>query len=203
VTTIDSIEALEAIYGRPTANDMAKDLDHISDHYRAFIESSPLVALATAGPEGLDCSPRGDAGTAVRIADPRTVLMPDRRGNNRCDSLRNIVSDPRAALLFLVPGSNNTLRLNGRALLSTDPGLLASFETERKLPRCVVVITVEAVYFQCARALIRADLWNPARHVDPKSLPTPGAMLAAVRTDGFDREAYDQAWPARAAATMW
>jgi PPOX class probable FMN-dependent enzyme len=203
MTTIDTIEALEAIYARPGVNDYAKDLDHVSDHYRAFIEASPFVALATSGPEGLDCSPRGDAGAAVRIADPRTVMMPDRRGNNRCDSLRNIVRDPRAALLFLVPGSGNTLRLNGRAHLSLEPELLESFAMDGKAPRCVIVIAVEAVYFQCARAIVRSQLWDPQRHVDPKSLPTPGQMLAAVRTDGFDQEAYDKAWPERARQTMW
>ena len=180
MSVITTVEELEALYGLPGETSTVKEVAWITPHYRAFIEASPFVALATSGPEGLDCSPRGDLKGFVRIRDKRTLLLPDRRGNNRVDSLRNIVRDPRVGLLFLIPGSGSTLRVNGRAHLDTDPALLASFEMEGKAPRSVVVVEVESVYFQCARAIVRSDLWNPQRHVDPKSLPTPGQILAAL-----------------------
>lgn len=201
--TIDTIEDLEAIYGSTNAASTVKEIDHVNDHYRAFIEASPFVALATVGPEGLDCSPRGDAGQAVRIDGPRTLVMPDRRGNNRADSLRNIVRDPRCAFLFLIPGSGNCLRANGRARIVVDEELLASFAVEGQAPRSAIVLTTEAVYFQCARAIVRSELWNPERHVDPASLPTPGAILAALSRGSVDGSAYDREWPERARRTMW
>src|SRR3954470_6338875 len=170
VTTIDE---LEAIYGETGMASTAKVADHVTPHYRIMIEKSPFVALATSGPEGLDCSPRGDLPGFVRIHDEKTLMMPDRRGNNRIDSLRNIVRDPRVALLLLIPGSGSTLRVNGRAHVSADPDLLASFKMDGKAPRTVIVMTVEEVYFQCARAIVRSDLWNPDKRVDPRSLPTP------------------------------
>lgn len=200
---LTTIEDLEAIYGAPNATSTLKELDHLNAEYRAVIEASPFCALATVGPEGLDCSPRGDAGEVVRIADARTLLMPDRRGNNRADSLRNIVRDPRVALLFLIPGSGSTLRVNGRAALRTDDDLLEAFRMEGKPPRCVIVITLETVFFQCARAVIRADLWNPAKFVDPKSLPSAGRMLSAASRGVQGGDQYDAEWPARAAASMW
>jgi PPOX class probable FMN-dependent enzyme len=206
MSIITTIDELEAIYG--TLNDaseasIVKEIPYINAHYRAFIQASPFVSLATSGPEGLDCSPRGDAAGFVRIHDERTLMLPDRRGNNRIDSLRNIVRDPRVGLLFLIPGSGNTLRVNGTAKLSVDPDLLASFEMEGKAPRTVAVVTVETVYFQCARAIIRSDLWNPAKHIDPKSLPTPGQILAGLSENKVGGEAYDREWPERARKSMW
>ena len=203
MTIVKTVEELEAIYGTPGETSLVKELDRIIPEYAAFIEASPFVALATAGPEGLDCSPRGDLAGFVRIADERTLLMPDRHGNNRTDSLRNIVRDGRVGLLFLVPGSGTTLRVNGRAHLSVDDGLTASFAVDGKAPRSVMVVAVEAVYFQCARAIHRSELWNPARHADPKSLPTPGAILASVSANRIGGEAYDREWPERAKKTMW
>lgn len=200
---IETVEQLEALYGRPGEASLVKEIDRITPHYRTFIEASPFVALATAGPEGLDWSPRGDTAGFVRIADEKTLMMPDRRGNNRVDSLRNILHDPRVGLLFLIPGSGNTLRVNGRAKLSIDPKLLESFTMEGKAPRSVIVLTVEAIYFQCARALIRSDLWNPARHVDPKSLPSAGQILAALSEQRVGGADYDNTWAKRAAETMW
>ena len=171
---------LEAIYGRPLETSTVKEVNWITPHYRAYIEAAPYAALATCGPEGLDCSPRGDRAGFVRVHDEKTLMLPDRRGNNRIDSLRNIVRDPRVALLFMIPGVGNTLRVNGRAHLSIAAELLESFAVEDKAPRSVSVIEVDAVYFQCARALVRSELWNPQRHVDPKSLPTAGQILAAL-----------------------
>jgi len=200
VTTIDE---LEAIYGFPGETSTAKVADRVTPSYRALIERSPFAVLATCGPEGLDCSPRGDVAGFVRIHDEKTLMMPDRHGNNRIDSLRNIVRDPRIALLFLIPGSGNTLRLNGRAFVSVDFELLSSFEMDGKAPRSVIVITIEEVYFQCARAILRSDLWNPDKRVDPKSLPTPGRILAEMSYDRIGGEDYDRAWPERARRSLW
>ncbi len=200
---IDTIAQLEALYGAPNLASTAKVADRLTPDYRALVEASTFLVLATAGPEGLDCSPRGDAHGLVRIADDRTLLLPDRRGNNRADSLRNIIRDPRVGLLFLIPGSGTTLRVNGRAHLSAAPDLLASFAIDGAAPRCVVVIDVEEVYFQCARAVLRAGLWDAARHVDPASLPTPGRILASLSAGATGGDAYDREWPGRAAKTMW
>lgn len=200
---IATVEELEAVYGTCSEASLIKEIDHITAPYRAMIDASPFCALATSGPEGLDCTPRGDAGSCARIQDSKTVLLPDRRGNNRIDSLRNIVRDPRIALLFLIPGIGNTLRINGRAELSIDPGLLASFKVSGKPPRSIIVVHVESIYFQCARAVIRAGLWDPANHVEPKSVPTPGAIMKDISEGAFDGETYDREWPERAAKTMW
>jgi PPOX class probable FMN-dependent enzyme len=200
---IETVEELAAIYaGGLSQASVAKVTKYLTPLYRQMIEASPFVALATVGPEGLDCSPRGDIGGVVRIIDEKTVQMPDWRGNNRVDSLSNIVRDPRLALMFLVPGSNTTMRINGRGVVSDDPELLASFEMDGKHPRTVIVVTIEEVYFQCARALIRSELWNPEHFVDPQALPTPGLMLKAA-TEEFDHETYDREWAGRAAKTMW
>jgi uncharacterized protein len=203
MTIIATIEQLEAIYGQPNEASTVKVADRITPHYRVLIERSPFAALATCGPEGLDCSPRGDLAGVVRIHDEKTLMMPDRRGNNRVDSLRNIVRDPRVGLLFLLPGSGSTLRVNGHAQVSADADLLASFEIEGKVPRTVIVITVHEIYFQCARAVVRADLWNPDKRIDPRSLPTPGQILADMSENRVGGEEYDRAWPERARKTMW
>lgn len=203
MSIIRTVEELESLYGEPGETSLVKEVPEITPEYRALIEASPFVALATAGPEGLDCSPRGDQSGFVRIHDERTLMMPDRRGNNRVDSLKNIVRDPRVGLLFLIPGSGTTFRVNGRAHLSTDPDLLESFAVEEKAPRSVIVVTVESAYFQCARAIVRSDLWNSEKHVDPKALPTPGKILAAVTENRVGGEAYDKEWPERAKKSMW
>ena len=200
---IDSIEALEALYGTPSPAAIVKETRGITPEYRALIEAAPFVALATAGAEGLDCSPRGDVAGFVRVADPGTLLLPDRRGNNRVDSLRNIVRDPRVALLFLIPGLGITLRVNGRAELRTDAALLQSFVMEGKAPRCVVVVSVEAAYFQCSRAIQRADLWNPARQADPASLPSAGSILTACSGGSYDGARFDRTWPEESKAALW
>ncbi len=201
--SVDNIADLEALYGLPNEASTVKELDHLIPEYRAYIEASPFVALATVGPEGLDCSPRGDAKGFVRIHDERTVMMPDRAGNNRADSLRNIVRDPRTALLFLIPGIGNCLRINGRAKVVIEPSLLASFAVEGRAPRSVIVLTVEAVYFQCARALVRSALWDPNLYVAPDSLPTAGQMLAATSDNRVGGADYDRLWPERARASLW
>jgi hypothetical protein len=203
MTTITTIEQLEAIYGFPGETSLVKVAPRITGSYRRLIEVSPFAAVATCGPEGLDCSPRGDLPGFIRVHDEATLLIPDRRGNNRIDTLRNIVRDPRIALMLLIPGSGTTLRINGRAVLSADPALLASFTNEGHAPRSVIVMTVEEVYFQCARAVVRADLWNPDKRVDTATLPTPGEILAEMSANRVGGESYDQEWPERARQTMW
>jgi len=203
MSIIKTIEQLESIYGFAGETSTVKVAKWVTPSYRALIERSPFVALATSGPEGLDCSPRGDVAGFVRVHDEKTLMMPDRRGNNRVDSLRNIVRDGRVALLFFIPGSGSTLRVNGRAHLCVDPTLLLSFKMDGKAPRTVVVMTVEEIYFQCARAILRSDLWNPDKHVDPKALPTPGQILAEMSENRVGGEDYDRAWPQRARQSLW
>ncbi|WP_029041821.1 pyridoxamine 5'-phosphate oxidase family protein [Cucumibacter marinus] len=200
---ITTIEALEAVYGTPNANSTDKEADCLIPSYRRYVEVSPFVALATVGPEGIDCSPRGDRPGFVRVHNERTLMMPDRRGNNRVDSLRNIVRDPRCAFLFLIPGAGNCLRVNGRAHLSTDPSRCDSFAIDGKPPRSVIVLEVETVYFQCARAIIRAGLWDPAARVNDADLPSAGDMLAEITKGRLGGEAYDREWPGRAAKSLW
>lgn len=203
MSRITTIAQLEALYGRPGEASLVKVQPRITPEYRAMIEASPFAVIATCGPEGLDCSPRGDQPGFVRIHDERTLLLPDRRGNNRVDSLRNIVRDPRVALLFLLPGSGNTLRVNGRAEVRTDADLLQSFVMEDKAPRSVLVVAVDEVYFQCARAIMRSDLWNPAKHVNPAQIPTAGQILAAASCNRVGGPDYDREYPDRAKKTLW
>jgi len=200
---VNTVEELEALYGVPGEASLLKVADRITPQYRRFLEASPFFTLATAGPEGLDCSPRGELGGLFRILDEKTLAIPDRRGNNRIDSLRNIVRDPRVGLLFMIPGSVTTIRLNGTAIISADPDLLASFEKDGKVPRSAVVVTVDEIYTQCGRAVLRAKLWDPAHHVDPASVPTAGDILDEQSNGTFDSRTYDEEWAGRAAKTMW
>ncbi len=193
---------LEVIYGQPAGAAVIKELGHISGHYRHFIEASPFVVVATSGPEGLDCTPRGDPAGFVRIVDRHTVQMPDRRGNNRIDTLRNLVRNPRISLLFLIPGVGRTLRINGHATISVEPALCASFTMEGKVPRSVITITVERVYTQCPKALVRSRLWDPSWFRTEADLPSSGTMMQALRQD-FDGEGYDRDYPQRLQETIY
>ena len=198
---LTTLQELEAIYGSPGEASIVKEVDAIIPHYRRLIEASPFAILATAGPEGLDCSPRGDLPGFVRVHDEKTLLLPDRRGNNRVDSLQNIIRDPRVALLFLIPGSGTTLRVNGRALLTTDAPLLQSFAIENQLPSTVMIVHVDAAYFQCARAIIRSKLWETAE--ERRDLPSPGEILAHLSQERVGGEEYDKNWEQRARSTLW
>ena len=200
---ITTIEALEKIYGEPAAPAVVKEIDHISAHYRTFIDKSPFVVIATVGPEGLDCSPRGDPAGFVRIADARTVLIPDRRGNNRIDSLRNVIRDPRISLLFLIPGIGNTLRINGRAEILDDAAMLESFAMAGKLPRTVLKVTTDRVYFQCPKALVRSRLWDPSAQIPRSALPSTGEILACLTQGGIDGGEFDRAYPKRLEETIY
>jgi hypothetical protein len=200
---ITSERELDALYGEAVPIARLKELDHVSVHYRAFIEASPFMILATVGPEGLDCSPRGDPKGFVRVADEKTLLIPDRRGNNRIDSLRNIVRDPRVALLFLVPGVGETMRVNGLARLTKDPSLCESFAMEGKLPGSVIVVTAQSVYPQCQKALARSRLWDPAIRIARSALPSIGEMMETITCGTFDGKAYDAAYPQRMKETIY
>jgi len=200
VTTMDQ---LESMYGEVFPPARVKEIDHVNADYRAFIEKAPFVAMSTAGSGGLDCSPRGDPAGFVRVHDEKTLMIPDRRGNNRIDSLRNIIEDPRIALLFLIPGCSETIRVNGRAHICVDPELCRSFEMQGKAPRCVIVVTVERVYFQCAKAIVRSKLWDPATRVDRTSLPTAGTILASISGGKIGGPEHDRAAPERIKATIY
>ena len=196
--------ALRRIYSTgPSDTSLAKVADHVHALYRPYIEAAPFAVLATLGPEGLDTSPRGDAPGFVKVADARTLLLPDRRGNQRIDSLRNIVHDPRVALLFLIPGVAEALRVNGTARISALPALCEALAVDGKAPASVLVIHVRSVYFQCARAIKRSGLWNPAQHVAAGTLPSPGTILECLSPDPIDGAAYDAALPARQDATLY
>ncbi|MCB1398127.1 MAG: pyridoxamine 5'-phosphate oxidase family protein [Rhodobacter sp.] len=191
---------LEALYGTPPEAALIKVAQRLTPAYRAWIARSRFCLVATVGPEGTDCSPRGDDGPVVLELDPGTLALPDWRGNNRIDTLRNIVRDGRISLSFLVPGSTTLIRVNGTARLSADPALTGRFEQKGRHPRTVIVVAIAEVYSQCARALIRADLWN---RNDAVGLPTVGDFLIELTEGAFDGKGYDAAWGARAAETMW
>jgi len=199
---IRDLERLAALYGTPGEASIVKEVDYVHPHYAAFIRAAPFAVLATAGPDGLDASPRGDPAGFVTIEDDRTLLLPDRRGNNRMDSLRNILADPRVALLFLVPGVNETLRVNGRADISVDPALLERFALGGKPARSVLVVHVDTVYFQCSRALVRADLWNPEKRLPRTALPSTGTILATLGAS-FDAAQYDRELAPRVQETLY
>ncbi|MEO1494716.1 MAG: pyridoxamine 5'-phosphate oxidase family protein [Pseudomonadota bacterium] len=198
--TITDLDTLDAIYGEAVPQSLTKVVDHVTPAYRQWIEASRFLILSTVGPEGTDASPRGDDGPVVRIAGPRTLWLPDWRGNNRIDSLRNIVRDGRASLMFMVPGCNNVVRVNGTAVLTADPAVTETFEQRGKHPRSVIVVTVGEMYFQCAKALMRSGLWKAEDESD--RVPTAGDFVHAIQAD-FDAKAYDEGYAAYAKPRMW
>ena len=202
--TITTMAQLEALYEEtPYPPAKFKEVDRVTEAYRKLVEASPFCALATIGPDGLDCSPRGDPAGFVRVVDDKTVILPDRRGNNRIDSLRNLIADPRVALLFLIPGVSETLRIMGRATISTDPALCNTFVMQGKTPRSVLVIAVDKVFFQCAKAIVRSKLWDPKTQVERSSLPTPGSILAEITEGKLGGPEHDRIAPERIKATMY
>lgn len=200
---VSNLETLAQHYGVPSAGAIQKEVSYIHPHYRQFIEASPFVLLATSGKDGLDVSPRGDPAGFVQVRDETTLLLPDRRGNNRIDSLRNILENPAVALIFLIPGIGETLRVNGHAAISTDPTLLATFAIDDKTPRSVLVIRVQTVLFQCSRAIVRSELWNPAMHLERARLPSPGTILQDLSNAQIDGQSYDKELPSRLKTTLY
>ncbi|WP_237714112.1 pyridoxamine 5'-phosphate oxidase family protein [Novosphingobium sp. Rr 2-17] len=197
------MEDLESLYGAVAPPSVIKEVDHIHRVYRPFIEAAPFAILATAGPKGLDATPRGDPAGFVHIEDANTLILPDRRGNNRIDSLRNIIADPRVALLFIVPGIGETLRVNGTAEILANPDHLTRFAMAGQLPKSILRITVKSVFFQCSRAVIRAGLWKQESIVARESLPSAGAILRTLSQAAIDGDAYDRALPQRLVDTLY
>ena len=200
---ITDIATLEKVYGEASGPAIAKEIGYIHAHYRALIAASPFAVLATCGPDGMDASPRGDPAGFIAVEDEKTLLIPDRRGNNRIDSMRNILTNPHVAVLFLIPGCGETLRVNGRAHISTAPALLDRFIMGDKLPRSVLVVEVDTVFFQCSKAIMRSRLWDASRHIDRKSLPSTGTILEDVSNSRIVAADYDTAAPERLKATMY
>jgi uncharacterized protein len=201
--TITSVEELERIYTPVNPNAVAKEIPYVHEHYRKMIEAAPFVAIASVGVEGMDCTPRGDHPGFVRVVDDKTLMIPDRRGNNRIDTLRNIVRDPRVALMFLIPGVGEALRVNGRAKISVDPALCESFAVEGKNPRSVLVVTVDSIYFQCSKALVRSKLWDPAARIPRTALPSTGTIIQTLSKGAVDGAAYDRELPIRVPQQLW
>lgn len=193
--TITSQAELDELYGVPLKRSLTKEIGYISEHYQAFIEKAPFVVVATSGPEGLDSSPRGDPPGFVRVIDSKTVALPDRPGNNRLDSLRNIIRDSRISLLFLIPGIRETLRINGRAKISVEPELLETFKIKGKVPKSVLIVTAENVYFQCSKALVRSRLWDADTQIPRSALPSTGEILERLTEGEFDGAEYDRNYP--------
>ncbi|AEF54171.1 pyridoxamine 5'-phosphate oxidase family protein [Marinomonas posidonica] len=196
--TIKTLDALEEIYGQPVERSLWKEIDHINPHYRAFIEKSPFLILATYGENGLDCSPRGDPAGFVRVVNERCIQIPDRRGNNRLDSLRNIIHNPQVGLIFLVPNVGETIRVSGRAEILVDNDLCDSFSIQGKAASSVLSISVEKAYFQCQKAIARSGLWDPSQHIDRGELPSAGDMakvFADMKNIEFDAQEYDKQYP--------
>lgn len=200
---VTTMEQLEALYGEKNPNSITKEIDHINNGYRKLIEAAPFVAVATSGPEGLDCSPKGDPAGFVHILDDKTIAIPDRPGNNRIDGFRNIMRDPRVALLFLIPGVGETLRVNGHADISIDPELMQSFAVNGKLPRCVMIVHIESIYFHCSKAIVRSKLWDKATKIDRNSLPSTGAIVAELSGGKVSGDEYDRAAPGRIKAQLY
>ena len=200
---VTTVEQLEAIYGTPKGASVAKEIDHIAPAYRRLIEASPFMAIATGDEHGFDCSPKGDAPGFVRVVDEKTLAIPDRPGNSRIDGFRNIIRNPHVALLFLIPGIGETLRVNGRASISIAPSLLQSFAVDSKLPRSVLVVNVDTVFFHCSRAIVRSKLWDEASKVDRRSLPSTGSTIAEVSAGKLGGEAYDRELPDRIKSSLY
>ena len=188
---VRDLATLRSIYGEPAGAAVSKQVDHLHPHYQALIKASPFCVLATVG-DTVEITPRGDAPGFVEIQDAHTLLLPDRRGNNRIDNLRNIVMDPRVTLLFLIPGVGETLRVIGRAAISVDPALLARYVVNNQLPKSVLVVTVESCFFQCAKALMRSKLWDPTGQIERTALPSNGRILEDITKGEFDGKAHDK-----------
>ncbi|MEM7253159.1 MAG: pyridoxamine 5'-phosphate oxidase family protein [Pseudomonadota bacterium] len=191
--TVESLERLRMLYGQPSERARLKELKTLDKHCRHFISLSPFVVVASAGANGrLDCSPRGDAPGFVRVLDNHTVLLPDRRGNNRVDTLSNIVEHPQVGLLFFIPGVEETLRLNGRAEVVLDDDLLAPSTVNDRAPRSGLKIAIEEVFLQCSKALVRSRLWDAEAQIERRSFPSLGQILADQIANTEDPEEIDR-----------
>lgn len=206
MSKINSIEELEALYGPPVERALWKEIEYLSPHYQEFIEASPFLIMATYGDKGIDCSPRGDPAGFVKVADKNTLYIPDRKGNNRLDSLRNLIQTPKIGLIFMIPNVGETIRVSGTAEINTDPTLCESFSINGKPPKSIISVNIEKAYFQCQKALARSKLWDANSYVERSTLPTAGQM-AKYFTDKkqveFDAEAYDKNYPEHMKKTIY
>lgn len=200
---ITSVESLEALFDAVGEASLRKEVPILHSRYSAWIEKSPFAVLATTGPNGLDTSPRGDPAPLVSVQDERTILLPERRGNNRIDSLRNILHDPHVSLIFFIPGVRETVRVNGTARICVEPSLLERFAVNGQSPKCVLEIAVETVFFQCARALLRSSLWSKEQVAAKPNAPTAGQLLSALTDNAIDGVVYDRELPDRQAKTLY
>ena len=200
---VHDVDALSSLYAQPLERSVRKQKDRLDEHSRAFIAASPLVLLGTHGAGVADTSPRGDVPGFVKVVDDHTLLIPDRRGNNRLYSLKNIIRNPAVGLLFIVPGLTETFRVNGDAVISRDPALLEQFTVQGSAPRTVMVVTVKEAYIHCSRALVRADLWNPAKFARPGKVPSFGTIMAAHTCGFVDAEALDEENRVRVPLTLY
>ncbi len=200
---LTTLAELEALYGDVSPTSLHKETAVITDEYRRLIEAAPFVTIATAGAGGMDCSPKGDAPGFVRVLDEHTLAIPDRRGNNRLDSLRNLMEDPRVGMLFLIPGVGETLRVNGTARITADEELRRSMTFRGKAPNVVVVVDVESVYFHCSKAILRSDLWNPEKHVERSSLPTPGQIMETISSGDLEAGSTDETYERRQVENLY
>lgn len=206
MNVVNSIEELENIYGKPVDKSLWKEIDHINCHYKMFIEKSPFVVLATSGEKGIDCSPRGDPAGFIRVVDEKHIQIPDRRGNNRLDSLRNIVKNPNVGIIFLVPNVGEAIRLSGKAQIITDRKLCESFSIKGKPASTVLSVKVEKIYYQCQKAIVRSSLWDSSTYIERDELPTAGEMtkvFSASQNIEFDAEAYDKNYPEHMKKTIY
>jgi len=200
ITTVDELEAL---YGTPSGPAVAKEVDRLTKGYRAMIEAAPFAVIATVGPEGVDCSPKGDPAGFIRVIDDATLAIPDRPGNNRLDGMRNVLRDPRISVLFLIPGVGETLRVIGRASISVDPELMAGFAVNGKLPRSVMIVKIERVFFHCSKAIVRSKLWDETTKIARTQLPSTGTIIAEVSAGALGGADYDRAAPERIKAMLY
>ncbi|MDA9278835.1 pyridoxamine 5'-phosphate oxidase family protein [Amylibacter sp.] len=200
---IKSINELEKIYGSPSDASLRKVSDHITPTYRKWIQASSLCTLATVGPNGVDASPRGDNSNVVRELNEKNLLIPDWRGNNRIDSLRNIVSDPRASLMLIVGGANIVIRINGIAKITLDEELIESFEKNTNKPRSIILFEIQEIYFQCAKAFSRSEIWKNDSWPELVDLPTAGQILEEMTNSEVDGSKYDHSWPKSSEETLW
>ena len=200
---ITTVEQLEALYGTPSGPAVAKEVERLTGGYRAMIEAAPFAVIATVGPEGVDCSPKGDPAGFIRVIDDTTLASPDRPGNNRLDGMRNVLRDPRISVLFLIPGVGETLRVVGRASISVDPDLMAGFAVNGKLPRSVMIVTIERVFFHCSKAIVRSKLWDEATKIARTQLPSTGTIIAEVSAGTLGGADYDRAAPERIKAMLY
>jgi PPOX class probable FMN-dependent enzyme len=200
---IKSISELEKIYGSPSVTSLRKVSDHITPTYRKWIQASSLCTLATVGPNGVDASPRGDNSNVVRELNKKNLLIPDWRGNNRIDSLRNIVCDPRASLMLIVGGANIVIRINGTAKITLDKKLIDTFEKNKNRPRSIILFEIQEIYFQCAKAFSRSEIWKNDSWPELENLPTAGQILEEMTNAEVDGSKYDHSWPKSSEETLW